>query len=142
MRAQQTVGGLTVRVTAGNNVVLLGFHLTPPAVTGLLGFGIQRTDHTEGEQSWLPNHQGFPGADTGTALRTDVHPVQTFRWGDYTAKPDHCYTYHVVALTGSPGTVAQAVGDLGGDFVADVADEQGDGEPGDGVAPRAGPARP
>jgi hypothetical protein len=32
--------------------------------------------------------------------------------------------------------VAQAVGDLGGDFVADVADEQGDGEPGDGVAPR------
>jgi hypothetical protein len=32
--------------------------------------------------------------------------------------------------------VAQAVGDLGGDFVADMADEQGDGEPGDGVAPR------
>jgi hypothetical protein len=32
--------------------------------------------------------------------------------------------------------VAQAVGDLGGDFVADVADEQGDDEPGNGVAPR------
>ena len=29
--------------------------------------------------------------------------MQTFRWGDYTAKPDHRYTYRVVALTGSPG---------------------------------------
>jgi hypothetical protein len=29
--------------------------------------------------------------------------VQTCRWGDYTAKPDHRYTYRVVALTGSPG---------------------------------------
>ncbi|MCA1695711.1 MAG: phospholipase D-like domain-containing protein [Actinobacteria bacterium] len=103
MRAQQSAGGLTVRATAGNNVVLLGFDVAPPKVAGLLGFGIQRTDHTEGEQYWLPNQLGFPGADTHTALRTDAHPVQTFRWGDYTAKPDHDYTYRVVALTGSPG---------------------------------------
>ena len=39
---------------AGNNVVLLGFDLASPKVAGLLGSGIQRTDHTEGQQYWLP----------------------------------------------------------------------------------------
>jgi phosphatidylserine/phosphatidylglycerophosphate/cardiolipin synthase-like enzyme len=101
MRAQDTSGGLTVRATAGNNVVLLGLDLARAKVEGLLGFGVERTDHTEGEQYWLPNQLGFPGADT-TGLRTDTNPLQTFRWGDYTTKPDHDYTYRVVALTGSP----------------------------------------
>jgi hypothetical protein len=101
MRAQDTSGGLTVRATAGNNVVLLGLDLARAKVEGLLGFGVERTDHTEGEQYWLPNQLGFPGADT-TGLRTDTNPLQTFRWGDYTAKPDHDYTYRVVALTGTP----------------------------------------
>jgi hypothetical protein len=80
VRTQQTTGGLTMQATAGNNVVLLGFDLAPPKVAGLLGFGIQRTDHTEGQQYWLPNQLGFPGADPRTALRTDAHPVQSFRW--------------------------------------------------------------
>jgi phosphatidylserine/phosphatidylglycerophosphate/cardiolipin synthase-like enzyme len=106
VRVQQTAGGLTVQATAGNNVVLLGFDLAPAKVAGLLGFGIQRTDHTEGQQHWLPNQLGFPGADPRTPLRTDAHPVQTFRWGDYTAKPDHRYTYRVVAFTGSPGQLS------------------------------------
>ena len=29
-------------------------------------------------------------------------PVQGFQWGDYTAKPEHDYTYRVVASGGTP----------------------------------------
>ena len=30
------------------------------------------------------------------------HPVQGFQWGDYTAKPEHAYTYTVVARAARP----------------------------------------
>jgi hypothetical protein len=105
VRAQQTTGGLTVQATAGNNVVLLGFDLAAPQVAGLLGFDIQRTDH-RGPAVLVAQSAGFPRRRPRTPLRTDAHPVQTFRWGDYTAKPDHLYTYRVVALTGSPGQLS------------------------------------
>ncbi|MFG1922047.1 phospholipase D-like domain-containing protein [Cryptosporangium sp. NPDC048952] len=100
MRAQAKADGLTVRAVAGNNVVLLGFDLPAPSTAGLLGFGIERTDHTEGERYWLRNDLAFRNSRGRT---TDVSPVQTFRWGDYTAKPDHHYTYRVVAWVGTPG---------------------------------------
>lgn len=102
MRVQKSTGDLTVRATAGNNVVLLGLDLAETRTEGLLGFGVHRTDHTEGEQFWLRNQLGFPGADPEAALHTDRHPLQTFRWGDYSAKPDHDYTYRVVAWAGTP----------------------------------------
>jgi hypothetical protein len=102
MRAQHSSGALTVQATGGNNVVLLGFDLAAGKTAGLLGFGVQRSDHTEGEQYWLLNQLRFPGAEPGTPARTNRHPLQTFRWGDYTAKPDHDYTYPVVAYTGTP----------------------------------------
>ena len=33
------------------------------------------------------------------------HPIQGFQWGDYTAKPEHDYTYRVVAWGGTPGAL-------------------------------------
>ena len=106
MREQVSDGPLRVRATAGNNVVLLGMDLAEPDTAGLLGFAVERTDHTEGERYWLPNALTFDGAPAGPQSLLSVNsPVQTFRWGDYTAKPDHDYTYRVVAMKGRPGAL-------------------------------------
>src|SRR4051812_19597802 len=81
--------------------------LPPDGVDGLLGFAIERTDHTEGERRWLTNLLRFPaprsdGRAEPEPATSDRHPIQTFRWGDYSAKPEHDYTYRVVAMTGAP----------------------------------------
>ena len=103
MRAFHTDGGLSVRATAGTNTVLLGWDLADPA--GCLGFGVHRTDHTEDEAYWLRGLKVFrsvvphPGLGMDFSLRTQ--PIQGFQWGDYTAKPEHDYTYRVVAWGGT-----------------------------------------
>jgi phosphatidylserine/phosphatidylglycerophosphate/cardiolipin synthase-like enzyme len=33
---------------------------------------------------------------------TKDHPIQSFQWADYSAKPGHCYTYTITALKGKP----------------------------------------
>ena len=107
MRAFHDEGGLSVRATAGTNTVLLGWDLDDPA--GCLGFGVHRTDHTEDEAYWLRGLKVFrsvvphPGVGMDFSLRS--HPVQGFQWGDYTAKPEHDYTYRVVAWGGTPGAL-------------------------------------
>jgi PLD-like domain len=109
MRAFQSDGGLSVRATAGTNTVLLGWDLADPA--GCLGFGVHRTDHTEDEAYWLRGLKVFrsvvphPGLGMDFSLRD--HPLQGFQWGDYTAKPEHDYTYRVVAWGGAPAALTE-----------------------------------
>jgi phosphatidylserine/phosphatidylglycerophosphate/cardiolipin synthase-like enzyme len=105
MRNLVTDHGLTVQAIAGSHTVLLGFDLADPA--GCLGFGVHRTDHTEGEAYWLRGMKSFaslvPQPAAGMSFSFHDHPIQGFQWGDYTAKPEHDYTYRVVALGGQPG---------------------------------------
>jgi len=42
------------------------------------------------------------GVAAGTPLPTSEHPIQTFQWGDYTAKPEKTYRYKVVPVYGKP----------------------------------------
>jgi phosphatidylserine/phosphatidylglycerophosphate/cardiolipin synthase-like enzyme len=108
MRTRAFGNDLGVMATAGNNVVLLGMDIREEIGQNLLGFAIERTDHTEGEKYWLRNSLLFEGADANDSESYDTinSPLQTFRWGDYTAKPSHDYSYRIVAITGtadSPG---------------------------------------
>ena len=108
MRATNAHDGLTVHAVAGTHTVLLGFDLADPA--GCLGFGIRRTDHTEDEAYWLRGMKSFASvvpAPRGLGMDFSLrqHPVQGFQWGDYSAKPEHDYTYAVVALGGAPGAL-------------------------------------
>jgi phosphatidylserine/phosphatidylglycerophosphate/cardiolipin synthase-like enzyme len=107
MRATNTHGGLTVHAVAGTHTVLLGFDLAEP--TGCLGFGIRRVDHTEEESYWLRGTKSFgslvPQPEVGMDFSLRQHPVQGFQWGDYSAKPEHAYTYTVVARGGAPGAL-------------------------------------
>jgi phosphatidylserine/phosphatidylglycerophosphate/cardiolipin synthase-like enzyme len=106
MRKKAKQGPLSVQAIAGTYVVLLGIDLAETAIQGILGFAIERIDHTENERSWLSGFKTFvatdPGKAPGSLVSTRQHPVQAFQWGDYSAKPDHDYTYRIVALGGTP----------------------------------------
>ena len=113
MRAKKTSQGVMLSVIAGNYVVLLGFDVTEAKRAGLLGFTISRKDHTENEEAVMPTFKTFkPVAGSaapkpGALVSSEDHPVQGFHWGDYTAKPDHSYTYTVTARYGKPGAMTK-----------------------------------
>jgi phosphatidylserine/phosphatidylglycerophosphate/cardiolipin synthase-like enzyme len=102
MRESVKGKGITVRLVAGSYVVLIGMSVDPGKEDGLLGFTIERTDHTEGEHGFLSNNLLFAANDVDDPdYSTEHNPVQTFVWGDYTAKPKHTYTYKVTARYGA-----------------------------------------
>ena len=109
MRAREVQQGLTVQAIAGTHAVLLGFDFED--ATGCLGFGIHRSDHTEGEAYWLRGLKAFasvvPQPTSGMDFSFRQQPLQGFQWGDYTAKPGHDYTYRIVALGGTPAALTE-----------------------------------
>jgi hypothetical protein len=109
MRGQALESGLAAQAIAGTHTVLLGIDLDDRV--GCLGFGIHRTDHTEGEAYWLRGMKSFasvvPNPVAGESHSLRDQPLQGFQWGDYTAKPEHDYTYRAVALGGSPGALTE-----------------------------------
>jgi phosphatidylserine/phosphatidylglycerophosphate/cardiolipin synthase-like enzyme len=105
MKKKEKSGPLSVHAIAGTHVVLLGIDMEEEASRGVLGFAIERTDHTEDERYWLKGLKTFEETDPGVPgllVSTLEHPFQSFLWGDYTAKTRHSYTYHVVAMRGKP----------------------------------------
>ena len=59
MRARASRDGMTLRVIAGSNNVLLAMDLEESKRKGCLGFTIERTDLDTGERRWLPNMLRF-----------------------------------------------------------------------------------
>jgi phosphatidylserine/phosphatidylglycerophosphate/cardiolipin synthase-like enzyme len=102
--------GLRARDTAGTYVVLLAFDCDPSYATGLLGFAIERHDHTNDEQIWLRGLKRFdlPSSDDGNDVSTRNHPIQKFHWGDYTTKAGRTYTYTIHAMRGKAGALADS----------------------------------
>jgi len=105
---------MTVQAVSGNHAVFFGFDLSEEARPGCLGFAVHRTDHTENEQYWLAGFKTFksvvPLPDPNTIYSARDHPMQTFYWGDYTAKPAHDYTYRVVPRYGDPKNLVDRTG--------------------------------
>jgi hypothetical protein len=114
MRARKSTGGVTVQAVAGNHAVFFGLDLTDAARKDCLGFAVHRTDHTENEQYWISSFKTFrsvvPHPDSTSIYSTRDHPLQTFSWGDYTAKPDHEYTYEFVPRYGTPKNLVDRAG--------------------------------
>jgi phosphatidylserine/phosphatidylglycerophosphate/cardiolipin synthase-like enzyme len=109
MRVTKTNCGLKVHAISGTYVVMFGFNLPEEDCAGLLGFALHRRDHTEGEAYYLLGMKTFietdPGFPPGSLFSTQYHPIQSFQWADYTAKPGHDYTYTITALKGSPANL-------------------------------------
>jgi len=112
MRSKVSKAGLTVQAIAGTHVVLLGMNMPKKQCSGLLGFAIHRTDETEREAYWLSGFKTFesvvPHPAQGVNYSTRQHPVQGFTWSDYSAKPEHDYTYEIIALRGTPKALVEA----------------------------------
>jgi phosphatidylserine/phosphatidylglycerophosphate/cardiolipin synthase-like enzyme len=106
MRRRVESGGLTVQAIAGTHAVFLAFDVAPELRADLLGFSIYREDPRENERYWLSGFKTFrsvvPFPDPATKYSTRDHPLQTFQWGDYSAKPGYEYIYRVVPRFGTP----------------------------------------
>lgn len=106
MRIKHSSKGLTVHVIAGTHVVLLGFDLSPEKRKACLGFAIQREDHTENERYWMSGMKTFKDTELdlepGAPVASHKHPIQSFQWADYSAKPKHDYSYTVIPMYGAP----------------------------------------
>jgi phosphatidylserine/phosphatidylglycerophosphate/cardiolipin synthase-like enzyme len=108
MRKRTSSGGVTVEAIAGNHAIFFGLDLEEGVRDGCLGFSVHRVDHdpAKPEQYWLSGFKTFrsvvPQPDPKAFYSTRDHPLQTFYWSDYTAKPGHSYTYRFVPRYGQP----------------------------------------
>ena len=104
MRKRERNSRISVHAIAGTHVVLLGIDLDESAIEGVLGFAVERVDHKQGVRRFLPNFLLFQDNDVGSGPDHSSwrNPIQAFLWGDYTASPNHTYTYRIVAMYGEP----------------------------------------
>lgn len=94
---------------AGTHVVFLGLDMQAQFRKNFRGFAIKRKDHQDGEITWARGLKTFEGTEphpaSGESFSTKDHPWQGFQWADYSAKPEHRYTYTIVAMYGEPGNL-------------------------------------
>jgi len=114
---RQLVNGnvLAVRAIGGLHVVTVAWDFVAGQDAkrdGLLGFAIERAELAGGkvvERYFLRGIKRFKNKDDGlppgTPVPTSEHPVQSFQWGDYSAKPGTTYQYRVVPVYGTPRNV-------------------------------------
>ena len=114
MRNTHSGTALSLRAIAGTHVVALAWDLKRSRMdtSKLLGFAVERTEfktlarQAVVERYFLRGIKRFEDKDKGlppgTPVPTSEHPIQTFQWGDYTARPSTAYTYRVVPVTGLP----------------------------------------
>src|SRR4051794_17577166 len=103
---------LAVRAIGGLHVVTLAWDFIEgqdPKKERLLGFAIERAELKNGEfieRYFLRGIKRFKfkdeGLAPGTPVPTSEHPVQSFQWGDYTAKPATTYRFKVTPVYGKP----------------------------------------
>jgi len=112
MRFPGSSSFLKAKAIAGTHVVILAWDLKPgqkAKLKGLMGFALRRTElqgNVPVESYVLKGIKRFKDKDKGlapgTPVSTEEHPLQTFQWGDYTAKPSHTYEYEIVPMYGPP----------------------------------------
>jgi hypothetical protein len=103
---------LQVRAIGGLHVVTLAWDFVGEQTAkkkDLLGFAIERSELKHGaevERYFLRGIKRFEhkdeGVEPGTPLPTSEHPIQSFQWGDYTAKPATTYRFTVIPTYGKP----------------------------------------
>jgi phosphatidylserine/phosphatidylglycerophosphate/cardiolipin synthase-like enzyme len=96
-------GTLRVSMIAGTRVVLMALDINESAHDVLRGFAFHVSGG--GKDGWLRGTKFFeqlvPHPRKGDKYSTLQHPIQSFLWSDYEAKPDTEYEYTIVALYGA-----------------------------------------
>lgn len=98
--------GYQVFAVSGTNTVSFGIDFEDADTRGLLGFAVERSDPAEKERYFMFGYKVFPSVvpspDETTTVKTFDHPVQSFVWDDFTAKPNRTYEYVFHPLKGKP----------------------------------------
>jgi phosphatidylserine/phosphatidylglycerophosphate/cardiolipin synthase-like enzyme len=113
MREKSSGTVLVLRAIAGLHVVTLAWDFLDgqeEAKEKLLGFALERSELDEQgeviERYWLRGIKRFKlkdkGLPAGAPVPTSEHPIQSFQWGDYTAKSGVTYRYRLVPAYGKP----------------------------------------
>lgn len=113
MRSSASGPVLKGRAIAGTYVVILAWDVVTGKKSKLkdcLGFSIERTEFDESgevvESYWMRSIKRFKDKDKGlppgTPVSTADHPIQSFQWGDYTARAGRHYQYRIVPTFGTP----------------------------------------
>jgi len=115
--------GYKVYAVSGTHVVSFAIDFDSADTKGLLGFAVERQDHTAGHRAFMPGFKVFketsPLPDQHTAVSTYDQPVQSFVWDDFTARPEHKYTYYFYPLKGKPGKIDHSAPPVPIDIVAE-----------------------
>lgn len=94
-------------VAYSNNDVALICWQFDSKIEGCLGFAIYRTDKATQKTQALPAWVGFQGESNKNwqPNTTEVWPVQKFNWRDLTATRGSTYSYKIVPMVGTPGSL-------------------------------------
>jgi hypothetical protein len=98
--------GYTVFAVAGIDAISFAIDFKDANTKGLLGFAVERFDVTENERYFMMGFkvfkEVFPNPAENVLVSTNEHPVQSFVWDDFTAKPEHEYEYFFYPVKGKP----------------------------------------
>ena len=99
-------GPFQVLAVSGTNTISFAISADKAGTEGLLGFAVERSDPAAKQDFYAFGFKVFPSLipkpDEKTTVKTSRHPVQSFVWDDFTAKPDHKYEYIFHPLKGTP----------------------------------------
>jgi phosphatidylserine/phosphatidylglycerophosphate/cardiolipin synthase-like enzyme len=102
-------GPYQVLAVSGTNTISFAIAADKAGTKGLLGFAVERSDPEGKQDFYVSGFKVFPSMiprpDDKTRVKTSRHPVQSFVWDDFTAKPDHKYEYIFHPLRGTPKTL-------------------------------------
>ncbi|MGH3917635.1 MAG: phospholipase D-like domain-containing protein [Pseudonocardiaceae bacterium] len=106
MRFQSVDAADRIFAVCGLNTISFGIVAGEATKAGLLGFAVERIDRADDEDFFMAGFKVFarviPHPQPGLQVSTFEHPVQSFVWDDFTAKPGREYTYLFHPIKGKP----------------------------------------
>jgi phosphatidylserine/phosphatidylglycerophosphate/cardiolipin synthase-like enzyme len=100
------VDGYQIFAVTGVNTVSFGIDFSDADTNGLLGFAVERLDPVRNHRYFLYGFKVFPSVFPSPApdlsLTTYDHPIQSFVYDDFTARPGQAYEYRFHPLKGMP----------------------------------------
>lgn len=103
--------GFQAFAVTGVNTVSFAITASDEAKQGLLGFAVERGLKGKTPQfrpGFRVFHSVLPNPTPQTRVSTRDHPVQSFVWDDFTARPDSEYVYRFRPLRGTPRKLDRA----------------------------------
>lgn len=104
MRFKSTAGNLKIYALTGTHTIILSMDMKK-LPDKFLGFAFERTQVASGKTIWLYGQKCFqsrvPKPVPGQQYPSQIDPIQSFLWKDFTADPGQKYSFQVTAVSGT-----------------------------------------